>query len=368
MLLVARSGPDLVDLVTARVGHAATETAIVRIALLYHDFSQRGGAERHVEFLARVLGELCHEVTIVSSTPPAGFRGFSTNFGRHAAPFSALRLACWLRRERIQLIHAHSRISALVACIAVRLYRIPLVVTSHILPNGLSRVSQWGDATICVSEAVRKRLIEDYGLSTYKATVIYNGVETGNVLPTATLCFGPQPVISFVARFAPGKGHEIFLKTASRMLMSGFPGTFVLAGAGPLERSLRARYGSDRIVFLGHRSDVPAILAGSTASVVCSESEAFPYVVLESLAVGTPVISTDCGGPAEVIRNGRNGYLFAVGDAESLHCLLVAVSNPGAGLAPRSEIAEECRRGFSLSRMLEATLGVYREVCPEINW
>ena len=51
----------------------------------------------------------------------------------------------------------------------------------------------------------------------------------------------------------------------------------------------RERYRRDRILFLGYRDDVPAILAASRASVVCSESEAFPYVVLESLAAGTPV-------------------------------------------------------------------------------
>jgi glycosyltransferase involved in cell wall biosynthesis len=339
----------------------------VRIAQFYHDFSQRGGAEKHVEMLAGSLSELGHEVTIVSETPPPCFRGFVTDFGRCAAPVSALRLARWMRRERIQLVHAHSRISALIASLALHLYRIPLVVTSHILPEGFCRISQWGDSTICVSEAVRRRLVEDYGLAAYQATVIHNGVEAGSDPTSAVLWFGPQPVISFVARLAPGKGHQMFLETANRLLSGGFPGTFVLAGAGPLESRLRARYGSDRIVFLGHRNDVPAILASSVASVVCSESEAFPYAAIESLAVGTPVVSTDCGGPAEIIRSGRNGFLFTVGDTQSLERLLVAVSGPNSGLAPRSEIAEECRTHFSRSRMIEATLTVYRKVCPEVN-
>jgi glycosyltransferase involved in cell wall biosynthesis len=159
----------------------------------------------------------------------------------------------------------------------------------------------------------------------------------------------------------------MFLETATRLVNSGFPGTFVLAGAGPLEGNLRARYGCDRIVFLGHRDDVPAILASSAASVVCSESEAFPYAAIESLAVGTPVVSTDCGGPAEIIRTGRNGFLFTVGDTQSLQRLLVAVSGPSSGLAPRSEIAEECRTRFSQNGMIEATLSAYRKVCPEVK-
>ena len=99
----------------------------------------------------------------------------------------------------------------------------------------------------------------------------------------------------------------MFLETADRLLSRGFAGTFILAGAGPLENTLRARYASGRIVFLGYRNDVPAILASSAASVICSESEAFPFAAIESLAVGTPVVSTDCGGTAEIIRTGRNG-------------------------------------------------------------
>jgi glycosyltransferase involved in cell wall biosynthesis len=230
-------------------------------------------------------------------------------------------------------------------------------------------LSQWGDATICVSEAVRRRLIEHYGIATARATVIHNGVETGSAIGSTPLCLGAPPIITLVARFAPGKGHQMFLETAQRLLAHGFPGTFVLAGDGPLERSLRARYASERILFLGHRSDAPAILAASAVSVVCSESEAFPYVILESLAVGTPVVATDCGGPAEMIRSGRNGFLFPVGDAESLRRLLKAISQPNSetvsGIATRAEIAEECLTGFSLKHMVEATLDVYREVCPE---
>jgi glycosyltransferase involved in cell wall biosynthesis len=340
----------------------------MKIAQLYHDFSQRGGAERHVETLSDSLRELGHEITVVSRTPPDGFRGQALNFARLAAPVSALRLANWLRREGIQLVHAHSRISAAVASLALRMYRIPMVVTSHILPAGFTLASQWGDQTICVSEAVRRRLAESYRVPESKLTVIHNGIEACNDSVAAPLHLGPPPVFAFVARFAPGKGHEMFLRTAVRMLEDGFPGTFVLAGDGPLEADLRARYASSRIRFLGYRSDVPAILANSAASVMCSVSEAFPYVALESLAVGTPVVSTDCGGPSELVRDGENGFLFPLSDPQSLPRLLATVASGQSGLAPRERIAEDCRRTFSRGQMVGATLDVYRGVCLEGGW
>lgn len=337
----------------------------MRIAQLYHDFSQRGGAEKHVEALSASLSELGHDVTVVSSTPPQGVRGFVTSFARWAIPVSGLRLARWLRRERIQVVHAHSRISALAASIALRLYRIPMVVTSHILPKGSCRLSQWGDLTICVSDAVRRCLIDKYGVAPAQTLVIHNGIEAESDPPPIRL--GPEPVISLVARFTPGKGHQTFLEAANRLLDEGFPGTFVLAGDGPLEPSLREHFCSDRIRFLGHRNDVPAILASSAASVICSDSEAFPYALLESLAVGTPVVSTDCGGPAEVIQSGHNGYLYPVSDTESLQRLLMAVTGLDSSLAPRAQIAEECRTRYSRGGMVQATLAAYRRVCLEVD-
>jgi hypothetical protein len=56
-----------------------------------------------------------------------------------------------------------------------------------------------------------------------------------------------------------------------------------------------------------------------------------------------------------------------VGDTESLQRLLIAVAGDGSGLAPRAEIAEECRGRFSRTRMIEATLTAYRSVCPEVD-
>jgi glycosyltransferase involved in cell wall biosynthesis len=332
----------------------------MRIAQLYHDFSQDGGAEQHIRTLSADLNRRGHEVTIVSQCPPAGFRVFPATFGRWSLPVSAVRLARAMRRQRVQLIHAHSRVSAFLASMAVRLYRIPLVVTCHILPVGFERITPWGDATICVSNAVRRRLVDRFGVRPERLRVIHNGIEPLSI--AAPIELGTRPVISMVARFVPGKGHELFLGSAQRLLASGFPGTFVLAGDGPLLDGFRRSYAHERIVFLGHRQDVSRLFAGSTASVVCSESEAFPYVVLESLAQGTPVLATDCGGPAEMIREGFNGSLFPIGSAESLERLMVGAAQ---GLASRVEIAGECRERFHTHGMVEATLAVYRDFYSE---
>src|SRR5207248_524899 len=194
-----------------------------------------------------------------------------------------------------------------------------------------------------------RRLVERYRLDPRRASVIHNGIDCEAPRNGTPPSLGPAPLISMAARFVSGKGHELFLSTAARLLESDFPGTFAVAGDGPLFEKMRVRYQHPRIVFLGHRTDVPRIFGASAASVICSESEAFPYVMLESLAAGTPVLATDCGGPAEAIRPGFNGHLFPVGDSDALARLLSGIA-AGSPFASREGTAADCRSRFNRTR------------------
>jgi glycosyltransferase involved in cell wall biosynthesis len=97
-----------------------------------------------------------------------------------------------------------------------------------------------------------------------------------------------------------------------------------IAGDGP-ERSQLERHAADvglgdRVRFLGAapRDDVLALFRAADASILSSGWENFPHGVVESLAVGTPVLATRAGGVAEVVEDGRNGLLVEPGDADAL--------------------------------------------------
>jgi glycosyltransferase involved in cell wall biosynthesis len=98
----------------------------------------------------------------------------------------------------------------------------------------------------------------------------------------------------------------------------------VLVGAGELDRDLRDRADllgiADRVEFTGHRDDLPSLLAGADLFVLSSRYEGNgSLVLLEALAVGVPVVATDCPtGPRYVLRDGRLGDLVPVEDAGAL--------------------------------------------------
>lgn len=71
-----------------------------------------------------------------------------------------------------------------------------------------------------------------------------------------------------------------------------------------------------RVHFLGKRDDVLSLMKTASALILCSDSEGFPWVILEAMSVGLPVVASDCGGPGEIIVNGLNGSLVAVGDID----------------------------------------------------
>lgn len=139
----------------------------------------------------------------------------------------------------------------------------------------------------------------------------------------AALGLGPQQqVISIVGRLRPEKNHLLLLR-AVQELSGEFPHLRVLVvGEGPEEGRLRAWVGGHNmgsvVRFLGRREDVPALLAAADIHVLCSDYEGMPNSVLEALAAGRPVVSTDVGGVAEVMRTGLDGVLVRPGDQAAL--------------------------------------------------
>jgi glycosyltransferase involved in cell wall biosynthesis len=128
------------------------------------------------------------------------------------------------------------------------------------------------------------------------------------------------PTLVFAGRLGPQKTLEVALEAVARV--DGV--TLLLAGDGPERPALEARahqLGLDtRARFLGpqSRARVLELFRAADASALSSAYENFPHGVVESLAVGTPVIATDVGGVAEVLRDGENGLLVPPGDPGAL--------------------------------------------------
>jgi glycosyltransferase involved in cell wall biosynthesis len=128
------------------------------------------------------------------------------------------------------------------------------------------------------------------------------------------------PTLGFAGRLIAAKALDVALQALEQVTEV----SFFVVGEGPdrtlLEEQCAALGVGARVHFLGSRSraEVLEVLAASDAALLSSRWENFPHVVVEALAVGTPVISTAVGGVPEVVRDGENGLLVPPDDADAL--------------------------------------------------
>jgi glycosyltransferase involved in cell wall biosynthesis len=173
------------------------------------------------------------------------------------------------------------------------------------------------------SDALRQLAIR-WGIESERVTLLPNPVSAPEALaPRAELRVRhgfTGPTLAFAGRLVPQKSIDVALRALARA--DGV--TLVLAGDGgetDRMRALAQELGlDDRARFLGAqpRATVFELLAAADAALLSSSWENFPHIVVEALAVGTPVISTNVGGVGEIVRDGVNGLLVEIGDVDGL--------------------------------------------------
>ncbi|MGE5691142.1 MAG: glycosyltransferase family 4 protein [Pseudomonadota bacterium] len=175
---------------------------------------------------------------------------------------------------------------------------------------------------VCPSTWLRDRAIR-WGVEPGRVTVLPNPAPSaadGDAAPDPWRGEADGPLLAFAGRLTAQKSLEVALDAVAAV--DGV--RLAIAGDGPervrLERHAAERGLGGRVRFLGAapREDVLALFRAADASILSSAWENFPHGVVESLAVGTPVLATRAGGVAEVVDDGRNGLLVDVGDTDAL--------------------------------------------------
>jgi glycosyltransferase involved in cell wall biosynthesis len=161
------------------------------------------------------------------------------------------------------------------------------------------------------------------GFSRRRSRVIPNGFDIDRFTPAAEAPARPRRRVGHVARLHPMKDHANFIAAAGALVRRRRDVEFVMAGAevtadNPLLRTLIAEHGMNgEVALLGRRRDLPALMAGLDVLVVSSAwGEAFPIVIGEAMAAGTPCVATDVGDAAAII--GDTGRIVPVRDPEAL--------------------------------------------------
>ena len=281
-------------------------------------------------------------------------------------------LVRFLREERIDVVHSHMFGSNAWGSVTARLARTPVMVAhEHMwsfdgspLRRTIDRqlIGRLADAFIAVSEDARQRMIHRVGLPKEKVVVIRNGI---NDLPkvdrtAARLQLGipsDSLVVASVGLLRPEKAFEILLR-ATAIIKQGVPEILtVIAGDGPERPRLEAltrELGIDQQVrLLGFRDDIARILGASDICVCCSDYEGGPLSVMEYMAVGKPVVSTNAGGLPELVESDITGLLVNARDPEGLAAAMERLlTNPDL----RDQLGEAGRRRVTNELSFRRTL------------
>ena len=200
----------------------------------------------------------------------------------------------------------------------------------------------WADAIVAVSQGVATDLSQIARLRADRLQVVYNPVITPELFslaqePVEHPWFQPgaPPVILGVGRLHPQKDFPTLIRAFDRVRQIR-PARLIILGDGPERAKLTALIAelglNDDVILPGFVQNPYAYMSKANVLVLSSLYEGLPTVLIEALAVGTPVVSTNCeSGPAEILAQGKYGHLTPVGDSEAI---AAAISSVLAGHYP----------------------------------
>jgi glycosyltransferase involved in cell wall biosynthesis len=274
----------------------------------------------------------------------------------------ALWWRCLAEARRADVVHANWAICGAIAAAAAVPIRRPLVTTlrgddvtkasSSVLHRRILAMAVGGSvAVICVSEAMAAALRALYPERARDVHVCLNGVDRAFLSVHRSPPVAGRLRVASVGSLIRRKGYDVLIEAMARARCRAAIGLRI-AGAGPELAALREQAArldlSDRVEFTGELppAQVPRFLAGADVFVLPSRSEGRPNAVIEALAAGLPVISSDLPGVEGLVEHGVNGWRVQAEDVAALASALdEANSNPGErerrAVAARSSIREQ---------------------------
>lgn len=370
----------------------------LRVLLVAAATSTTGGGERHVADLMRRLPEIGIDLGLLC---PAGgdITALADSLGVpvYHAPIAAGFMPTGIGgvREAIRafepdIVHAHGSRAAMFARLGDGRARQRAVYTVHGIhidkAGGAARRAAFTAVErflkprtarfvcVCASDVAKGAALGI--LEAARATVIYNGIDTpsSELAEKAKGAFRAElgidegtPLALSVGRFHEQKDQATLLEAWALVREHVPDAVLALVGAGPLEDALRERAAElqlgDSMRFVTPRQGLAAAYSDADAFVLSSLWEGLPYVLLEAMAYGLPVASTNVDGIPEAVLEGESGLLVPPADPAALarvvaELLRDPVEGRRMGEAGRIHVAEH----FSLEIMAEAVAKVYGEV------
>jgi glycosyltransferase involved in cell wall biosynthesis len=352
----------------------------------------RSGAEKQMVLLATGLPRerFCVEAAALTRLGPleaelkaAGVPVTLIGKRLKADPLALARLVRFMKARKFDVVQTWIFAANVYGRLAARRAGVPVVVTAEMavdLWKGRTqlaidrRLAAWTDRIVGNSQAVADFYRDQAGIPAEKLTVISSGI--GDEEPPAVdaaavraeLGIEPgAPVVLFAGRLAPQKAVEDLIKAADLLQHLRPDLVWLLAGdgpqRGPLQEMAEAFELGRRVRFLGHREDVPRLLAIADLLVLPSRYEGLPNVVLEAMRFRKPVVVTAAPGTTEVVADGATGLLVPIGKPPALaQAVRTVIEDPELarrlGEAGRARVESE----FRAATMVERFAALYEEL------
>ena len=249
-------------------------------------------------------------------------------------------------RVRPHVVHTHTAKAGTLGRLAALVRRVPVVVHTyrgHVLQGyfspakvrlfvGIERMlARATSELVAVSPRVRDDLLA-LGVGTAaRFSVVPLGLDLARFEQSGRrrgelrqeLGLGPDvPIVGIVARLVPIKAHEVFLAAARELAARRPDVRFLVVGDGERRATLEQLAGElglrARVIFLGWRGDLDRIYADLDVVALTSRNEGSPVALIEAMAAGRAVVSTNVGGVPDVVTDGETGRLVPVDDAVAL--------------------------------------------------
>ena len=351
-----------------------------------------GGQEIRVFQESNLLLERGHRVSIVCQ--PESFMWnncqciTTTNFNCYPLAINSpsilisfFLLFIILKKAKPDVIHTHSSIDSWLAGSVSKFAGIPVVRSRHIsipiksiFPNNwlYSRIPK---KIITSGEAISNVVTSVSGVKAENVKSVAAGVDfrrfdfniNGEAIRKELKLKPDQPLIGKIGVIRGWKGYDYLLEAAS-LVLKKYPDTrFIFVGRGPgfeQTQSIANSLGLDKAVtLLGHREDIPEIMAGLDIQVLASfAGEGTPQVIPQAFAMKTPVVATRVGSVPEMLGQGERGVLVELKNSIDLaNGIIKLIENPNIGKDFSERAYWFCKKELGIDRMMDETIATYEE-------
>jgi glycosyltransferase involved in cell wall biosynthesis len=364
----------------------------LRILQLYPKSDYFTGAGIQLRELARGLHGRGHHVVV--ATRPSGLWAeqcaaagiaYAPLPMRHALDLGSVwKLARVLRAHRIEVVHCQKGRARTLALLAGLLVKIPVLVLNRGVSFPLDRWNRLGytlwrvTAIVAVCESIKRGLV-DAGVPDRKIEVIYSGTDLARFHPQVDgsairreLRLGPEQTLITQVGIRSWRGNDDVLEAMTRVHRAAPLCRLLFVGAPPprissMMDTARRRGLGDVVAVLGHRHDIPEILAASDLVVDASYAGVgLTGSLREALAEETPVIGTSLEGIPELITDGETGLLVPPRNPDALaQAILRVIENPTRAKAMARAGRKRVEAQFSMAVKLQRTEALYRRLLDE---